>query len=212
MKSHYEQFLASWPKHVPVGYCQCKCGNKTSLAIRNIPRQKNFKGCPVPYLQGHATKGKHTARFGKEYVHPNIHPFKYLDGLPKYVEDPVTGCWNWVASMCSGGYGSSCYGHKQRDRAHRVSWRYHNNWKKIPKGYDIHHRCTNRRCVNPDHLELLSKTNHMRLSPNVKINLEVAIEIRKLYREGKLMRELAAMYSVHSAHISRIISHKVWKV
>lgn len=47
---------------------------------------------------------------------------------------------------------------------HRFMWRVHNNVKVIPKGYGINHKCNNRACCNPNHLELLSRKEHLELT------------------------------------------------
>jgi hypothetical protein len=41
---------------------------------------------------------------------------------------------------------------------HRLSWELTNG--PIPEGYQIDHICRNRRCINPNHLQLLSLESH----------------------------------------------------
>jgi len=47
------------------------------------------------------------------------------------------------------------------EMAHR--WVYRTLIGPIPHGHHLHHRCFNKGCVNPHHLEPLSATEHMRL-------------------------------------------------
>jgi len=70
--------------------------------------------------------------------------------------DPKTGCRNWTGSVDQGGkgYGRFSLGYRPSriDGAHRVSWELENG--PIPPGYLVRHRCHNRRCINPDHLQI----------------------------------------------------------
>lgn len=38
---------------IPLGLCQCGCGQKTSIAKRNDPRKPHIKGQYVPYIHNH---------------------------------------------------------------------------------------------------------------------------------------------------------------
>ena len=42
---------------------------------------------------------------------------------------------------------------------HRFIWRIHNG--DIPENYEINHKCNNRGCCNIDHLECISRTEHL---------------------------------------------------
>lgn len=70
--------------------------------------------------------------------------------------DASGDCWEWQGSMLRG------YGRINRPgpagnnhlRAHRVA--YELLVGPIPPGLTIDHRCLNKRCVNPDHLEVVT--------------------------------------------------------
>jgi hypothetical protein len=73
--------------------------------------------------------------------------------------DPITGCWNWTATL-DRGYGIVGFGRKLF-RMHRVA--YERAIGPIPPKYQIDHLCWNRRCCNPDHLEAVTaRENNMR--------------------------------------------------
>lgn len=73
----------------------------------------------------------------------------------KYIPEPMSGCWLWTASIHKNtGYGQigQSGGRGLRPiEAHRAAWQLYRG--EIPIGFDIDHRCRNRSCVNPDHLE-----------------------------------------------------------
>lgn len=70
-----------------------------------------------------------------------------------------SGCWEWVASIHSEGYGQMSYLGKPTV-AHRIG--YMLLIGPIPDGMDIDHLCRNRKCVNPSHLEVVSRAVNLR--------------------------------------------------
>jgi len=79
----------------------------------------------------------------------------------KFIPEPNTGCWLWDASLDTGGYGSfSVAGTNQR--AHRVSYEMYTG--SIPQGLELDHKCNVRSCVNPDHLEPVTRSENQKRS------------------------------------------------
>lgn len=85
-----------------------------------------------------------------------------------FIPEPNSGCWLWIGGSTRSGYGVFYVGTSRRDRktttAHRVS--YQLNVGEIPDGFDIDHLCRVRCCVNPDHLEAVSRDENLIRSPN----------------------------------------------
>lgn len=120
--------LPSMPS-IPLGKCQCGCGADTNIARKTVSAKGVIKGRPMRYLRGHANSWRETGG---------------------YAIDSLTGCWIWQRSTSLQGYGQVWYNGKLH-RAHRVFYELHRG--SIPKGLQIDHKCGNRLCVNPDHLE-----------------------------------------------------------
>jgi len=69
------------------------------------------------------------------------------------------GCWLWLGSLSSNGYGFIW--HEGRNvRAHRFAYEYFNNTS-IPKGKEVDHLCRNHACVNPDHLDVVTRRENI---------------------------------------------------
>lgn len=70
-------------------------------------------------------------------------------------------CWEWQGKRWRNGYG--CF-HLDRYRttgAHRAAWEFANG-QPIPEGLEIDHLCSNRPCVNPAHMEVVTHAENMR--------------------------------------------------
>lgn len=70
------------------------------------------------------------------------------------------GCWEWQG-VCDKGYGKvirSVGGKIKRWMAHR--WIFIQSGRELKPEDTLHHKCKNRKCVNPDHLEVMSNVDH----------------------------------------------------
>lgn len=90
------------------------------------------------------------------------------DHLLDYIEKAPTGCWMFTGSLRSGRPGDN-YGRIRRRRkglppwyayAHRFSYQWFRG--PIPDDMTIDHLCQVRECVNPWHLEVVTRAENTR--------------------------------------------------
>lgn len=85
-----------------------------------------------------------------------------------YKLDPEFGCWEWQRELDREGYGLSWRGRTRR-RAHLAV--YEELVGYVPAGLELDHECRNRRCVNPNHLEPVTRSvNELRKSLAYRLN------------------------------------------
>ena len=83
-----------------------------------------------------------------------------------FIPEPNTGCWIWLGQITWNGYGTfhiKVDGEWKKKVAHRVC--YESFVGPIPEGLDLDHKCRQRHCVNPDHLEPVTRSENLRRSP-----------------------------------------------
>lgn len=129
------------------------------------------------------------------------------------------GCWLWLASKDSGGYGLLNISGKQ-EKAHRVSYRLFVG--NIPDGLQVCHRCDTPACVNPDHLFVGTNKENMedrerkgrgvrQFGENhhsAKLTMEIARSIRA---DRRRQRDIGAQYGVSQHTVWQIKQNKIWR-
>lgn len=79
--------------------------------------------------------------------------------MASFDQSSVGGCKEWQGSISPDGYGMFSGAGKSRHGAHRLA--YHFFVGPIPKGLLVDHMCHNRKCVNPEHLRLVTHKQNM---------------------------------------------------
>ena len=91
-------------------------------------------------------------------------PYKKADPAErfwKFVEKQPSGaCWHWTGSISPSGYGRFGLRRGTMVQAHRFA--YEALVGPIPEGLDLDHLCRVRNCVNPEHLEPVSRAENLR--------------------------------------------------
>lgn len=83
----------------------------------------------------------------------------------KWMLEPGGSCWLWTASQVRGGYGRFNVGGGRLVLAHWFA--YERAKGSIPEGLDLDHLCRERLCVNPDHLEPVTRRENVRRGEGV---------------------------------------------
>ncbi|HUH22049.1 MAG TPA: HNH endonuclease signature motif containing protein, partial [Gaiellaceae bacterium] len=134
-------------------FCECGCGERPPLATVTIRIRGWVKGQPIRFVNGHRSR--------------------LLN--PGHEVDPETGCWNWQGYVNPRtGYAGMVHYEGRRDNAHRVYYKKHRG--PIPSGLELDHTCQNRRCVNPDHLEAVTRPINGRRRPTTKLTPQLVAQ------------------------------------
>lgn len=125
----------------------------------------------VPVDRTCAADGCKTVRNTRGYCNVHHRRLQRLGRLDPYTYEELfwqkvdkrgpNGCWLWTSPLSFWGYGT-CHWSGRPARVHRLT--YEMFVGPIPEGYHVDHMCNVRHCVNPDHLQALSASEHMSLT------------------------------------------------
>ena len=71
------------------------------------------------------------------------------------------GCWKWRAKISTTGYGRFFIPRPRKHHVQAHRWSYENAKGPIPPGLDLDHVCRNRWCVNPEHVEPVTRRENL---------------------------------------------------
>ncbi len=138
---------------------------------------------------------------------------------------PWGDCWEWIAGKDGCGYAKFNFSSGKYAKGHR--WIYEATFGPIPEGLLVRHKCDNRVCVNPDHLELgthkdnsddkISRGRDRKLRgmfhPRARLTKDQVIQIRQEYIRGSNefgQNGLARKYGVTRSAISHVLKDRAW--
>ena len=93
---------------------------------------------------------------------------------------PIYWCWCWLNGLSRDGYPV----HEGRPCGHRYV--YEKEVGPIPEGMVLEHRCRNRACVSPSHLEPVTQSvNERRKSRRVLVKMDACAKGHDRYLHGR---------------------------
>jgi len=130
-------------------------------------------------------------------------------------------CWEWTGARSSGGYGTFHDCHDSRFQTHRVAYVVINGDTEL----EVLHDCDNPPCCNPAHLCAGTQKENIRKCHaegrasdrkgekhgQAKLTDDDVREVRALYADGWLQREIAEEFGIAQSNVSIICRGKAWK-
>jgi hypothetical protein len=115
----------------PYGFCNCGCGQETTLVTRKDPSMGTVQTEPRKYIQGHNRRK----------------PVRYVEVPTGY----RTNCWFWLLAKNPQGYGMCRDSTGKMALAHRFFYELEHG--PIPEHLQCDHLCRVPACIRPDHIE-----------------------------------------------------------
>src|SRR5215831_1263154 len=127
--------------------CECGCGQPALVATNT--RAGYRKGDQLRFAQGHAGRDPERRARAAERARRGTPQERFL----RHVEEDDNGCRIWVGRIGLKGYGLLKIDGRELT-VHRLAY----EWWVGPllDGQCVHHRCQEKRCTNPDHLQAVS--------------------------------------------------------
>ena len=125
---------------------------------------------------------------------------------------PVEGgftspCHKWLGPISSGGYGRVYFNGMAR-QAHRVI--YEQRHGPVPAPLEMDHLCRNRWCVNPDHLEPVTKKENQRRGASSPLTTAKVASIKARLASGTSQSQLAREHGVSLSTVHDIRHGRLW--
>lgn len=129
------------------------------------------------------------------------------------IPEPMSGCWLWLRSIGSHGYGNASAPNARVTVAHRVSFEAFIG--PIPPGALVQHSCDNKWCVAPHHLSLgddasNAKDKQRKGRAAKKLNAESVMAITRACAAGASQLAVAKRFGINQRVVFGIVSGRIW--
>lgn len=173
------------------GFCQCGCGQRTTLADRTRPKLGWIKGQPHRFIVGHNNESKYLSV-----------PYREVDcGYS-------TPCWIWQLRLTRDGYGQITV-NGWDGSTHRYFYRQYVG--EIPDGLELDHLCRVRSCICPSHLDPVTRLINQRRGLGTRLNEQIVAYIKSQLAVGQqTVNSLAAQFGVTISAIHQIKHGRNW--
>jgi hypothetical protein len=162
------------------GLCECGCGQPAPISKRSHARLGYVRGEPKRFIRGHANRKPGPDWLEEERGH-------------------VTPCWIWQRYVNP----SNGYGYLGRKTAHR--WTYERFAGRVPRGLEIDHLCRVRCCVNPLHLQAVTRSENTRRGDLMVLLTKLTPQQRyEVMRSREPRPVVAARYGISVHYVTEL--------
>lgn len=166
------------------------------------PRSKE-KGTPPRFCQCGCGTQTNVGKGRHAYYVPEHYTRIALRG-DDCVLDEAMGCWLWRHGVGKN-YGCLRSAVPGRPRAaHRFYFETFRG-RRLAVDEHLHHRCNQPRCVNPDHVEIITAATHGRLHAS-KLTADDVARIREMSRRGQSQSGIASQFAIDRSTVSRVVN------
>ncbi len=117
-------------------------------------------------------------------------------------------CWTWIGNVSKRtGYGKKQW-YGKSILAHRWVWQMF--FGKIPDGLVINHKCSNKICVNPQHLEVVTTAENCRHGKGTKLTPSIVRAIREIEPQRGDRLAIANLYGITPMTVSDLRNRRSW--